>query len=270
MTHTVLSIAGSDPTGGAGIQADLKTMTVLGVYGAAAVTCVTVQNSKGVRRVSPLSPELVTEQIESVLADHHVQVVKIGMIGTGEVARAVSNSLRNFKGEVVCDPVFVASTGDKLTDNHAVAEIITHLIPRTTVLTPNVAELEQLSGRRIKTEEGLAGAAAGLMHPAGRLRGVAVTGGDGSGAILTDLLVHAGTTSLQVETVTHPRRETDNSHGTGCTFSSALATYLCLGHDLVTAFQKSIDFVDDLLRNSATAAIIKHGGGKGPLLHHRS
>ena len=149
MHATVLSIAGSDPSGGAGIQADLKTMTSIGVYGAAVVTCITVQNSHGVSRVEYVSPDLIFRQIKAVLDDQHVTHVKTGMFGSVSVAEAISEALADFRGEVICDPVMVSSTGQSLIDSGSVHELLENFVSRCTVLTPNLPELSRLTHTRI-------------------------------------------------------------------------------------------------------------------------
>ena len=148
MTRTVLTIGGSDPTGGAGIQADIKTLTMLGVYGAAAITCVTVQNSHGVTAIQPLDPELVAAQIRAVLDDHHVHHVKIGMVGSTPIARAIGESLAGFEGEVIYDPVLSATTGQPLMEESGLDSLRRELLRRTTILTPNLPELARFRGRR--------------------------------------------------------------------------------------------------------------------------
>ncbi len=265
MTATVLSVAGSDPTGGAGIQADIRTMAGIGVYGAAAVTCITVQNSRGVQQVAPLAPELVVRQVRAVLDDHWVSHIKIGMVGTREIAAALGRILVEFAGEVVLDPVLAATTGEPLADRSGLAMILGSLLPRTTILTPNLPELALLTGHRHASplpEEAMA-MARELLASSPRLRAVLVKGGHGDGDIITDYLVcRRGET----HTKRHPRIETVNSHGTGCILSTAFAAFLSQGHDDASAFAASVEYLQRLLAENANRRIVRTGGN-GPLFH---
>ncbi|HDO29512.1 MAG TPA: bifunctional hydroxymethylpyrimidine kinase/phosphomethylpyrimidine kinase, partial [Desulfobacteraceae bacterium] len=264
-----LIVAGSDPTGGAGMQADLKTLTAIGVYGAAAVTCITVQNSRGVTRVEPLSPALVREQIESVLADHQVTHIKIGMVGTGEIARAVARLLTDFPGQVIYDPVMVATTGQNLAAPSAL-DGIRSLLDITTVLTPNWPELAVLTASEINGVLEAQGAAKSLLQRFDRLRAVLVKGGHGGrGPEITDYLVLRTSEDIKIIPATHARLDSRNTHGTGCTLASAYAAFHCLTNDDESAFQDSVAFLQTVLVRSAAARTIKHAGGRGPLLHYR-
>ncbi len=267
MTATVLAVAGSDPTGGAGIQADIRTMTDIGVYGAAAVTCITVQNSRGVQQVVPLAPGLVAEQARAVLADHHVTHIKIGMIGTREIGAALGRVLAEFTGDVIFDPVLAATTGEQLTDRAGLAVIRGALLARTTILTPNLPELALLAGHE---QDGPAGdplaMARQLLARSPRLRAVLVKGGHGRDGILTDYLVRRQQTLAEQ----HPRIDTVNSHGTGCILSSAFAAYLCQGLDDAAAFAASVHYLQRLLAENAARRIVRSPGGRGPLFHAHS
>lgn len=269
MQATVLIIAGSDPTGGAGIQADLKTLTAIGVYGAAAVTCITVQNSRGVTRVESLSPALVREQIESVLEDHQVTHIKIGMVGTGEIAEAVARLLTDFPGQVIYDPVMVSTTGQNLAAPSALDGICS-LLGITTVLTPNLPELAMLTDSEINGDRETLRAAQSLLHRFDRLRAVLVKGGHGGrGPEITDYLVLRMPKDVKIIPATHARLESLNTHGTGCTLASAYAAFHCLTGDDESAFQDSVAFLQAILVRSAAVKTIKHAGGRGPLLHYR-
>jgi len=164
MIKTILTLAGSDPTGGAGIQADLKTMTAAGVYGAAVITCITVQNSRGVTRVEPLHPVLVGEQIEAVLADHQVTHIKIGMVGTGGIGRVIARKLRDFAGEMIFDPVLLSTTGQQLMAPQDLDSVRADLLPITTVLTPNLPELEKLTGMSANNQDAINAAVTSLFQ----------------------------------------------------------------------------------------------------------
>lgn len=265
MTPTVLTIGGSDPSGGAGIQADQKTLTMLGVYGAAAITCVTVQNSRGVSAIQPLEPDLVAAQIRAVLEDHHVRQVKIGMVGSAPIARAIGESLAGFEGEIIYDPVLRASTGQPLLEKTALETLIQDLIVRSTVLTPNLEELALLTGS--PTGADIRSAAEQLLERSGRLRAVVVKGGHGHASRLTDTMFLKNRQTIQSVTVTHPRIETRNTHGTGCTFASGLAVYLCQGCDLQEAFHKTVAWLQRLLELSRSRDIIINPAGHGPMFH---
>lgn len=268
MQATVLIIAGSDPTGGAGMQADLKTLTAIGVYGAAAVTCITVQNSRGVTRVEPLSPALVREQIESVLEDHQVTHIKIGMVGTREIAGAVARLLTDFPGPVIYDPVMVATTGQDLAAPSAL-DGIRFLLGITTVLTPNLSELAVLTDSEINGDREAQKAAKSLLHRFDRLRAVLVKGGHGGRSQeITDYLVLRTPKDIKVIPATHARLESLNTHGTGCTLASAYAAFHCLTGDDESAFQHSVDFLQTIMIRSTAVRTIKYAGGRGPLLHY--
>ena len=265
-----LAIAGSDPSGGAGIQADLKTMTMLGVYSGAVVACLTVQNTLGVREVVPLEAGLVKRQIEQVLVDLRVTHVKTGMVGSAAVAAAIAAALREFRGEVVCDPVLVASSGKALLAETDLASYDDTVIRLATVLTPNLEELERLAGSACRNGEEIEAAVAELFRRHARLRAVVVKGGHQpeEDSVITDRLFRrspAGGTALVSICQCHPRVRTANSHGTGCTFASAFTAYHMLTNDDVAAFEKSVELLDRLLRLSAPHLI---GHGRGPLLHH--
>lgn len=270
MHRTVLSIAGSDPTGGAGIQADLKTMTTVGVYGAAAITCITVQNSEGVSRVEPLHHVLVKEQVEAVLSDHHVSHIKIGMVGSAAIARAISDVLRHFSGEVIYDPVLVATTGHNLTDPLAIDEVRTCLFRHTTFLTPNLPEIEELTGIKIQNEQDIRTASENLFRDYNCLKCILVTGGHAAEkSTLKDYLLFRSGEEIDMVTASHPYIRSQNTHGTGCTISTAFTSYLSLGDDETTAFRNSVSFLQKLLKESSDVELIYNTKGKGSLLHHR-
>lgn len=267
--QAVLSIAGSDPSGGAGIQADLKTYTAIGVYGSAAITCLTAQNSMGVVQSLPLPPEFVRRQIELVLTDLPVSHVKTGMIGTGEIALAIVQALRDFSGEIICDPVLRASDGHQLFKADALEAGLAALLGRVTVLTPNLPELEELTaGSPLTTAAAALEAAAALFDRYRNLRAVVLTGGhlpEEEAGMLTDFLLLRKGQGREIFPARHPRVRTRNTHGTGCTFASAFAGYHLLDNDYRTAFAKAVAFMDTLLHQSAGLAL---GRGKGPLAHH--
>lgn len=238
----ILAIGGSDPSGGAGIQADIKTITMLGGYAMAAITAVTVQNTLGVRATNPLPAALVLEQINACLDDIGADAVKIGMLGSGETALAVAERLERFDGPVVFDPVMVATSGGVLADKQVVAAFEA-LIARATLTTPNLPELAALGGE------------AALLA---RARALLIKGGHGEGAKVVDRLL----TPTGERLFSAPRIETRHTHGTGCTLASAIATGLGAGLGLEQAVEQGIAYV-----RAALMAAPGFGGGHGPLGH---
>ena len=216
-----LSIAGSDPSGGAGIQADLKTFTALGVYGAAALAGLTVQNTQGVRAARPIDPAFVRDQILAVLDDLPVAATKLGMLANAEVATAVADVLeerRDDAGLIILDPVMIATSGDALLTDDAVEVVRRRLVPLADVVTPNVPEAAVLLGQPLVTDTN------GLIRQARQLvdagaRAVLAKGGHLTGTELTDVFAHGDELAL----LTGPRIATRHTHGTGCTLSSAIA-----------------------------------------------
>jgi len=266
----VLAIAGSDPSGGAGLQADLKTFAALGVYGGAAVTCLTVQNTRGVKSFEPLPADLVAAQITAVLEDMPVTHIKTGMMGNGAIAAAVGEILSSFRGEIVCDPVLVSSSGTPLLDPEDIASFTVRVAARATVLTPNLSELEVLADRRCVSEKDITAAAGRLFSSLPNLRALSVKGGhfrenDSSATDFFFLRPDRQEQPPAMERATHPRLVTANTHGTGCTFASAFAAFHLLGGDYGQAFRQASAFLHHLLAASSGAAL---GSGRGPLLHH--
>ncbi|MGB7219348.1 MAG: bifunctional hydroxymethylpyrimidine kinase/phosphomethylpyrimidine kinase [Vicinamibacterales bacterium] len=234
----VLTVAGSDPGGGAGIQADLKTFAAFGIFGASAITAVTAQNTTGVTAIAPLAADLVTAQIEAVARDFEMHATKIGMLATADIVNAVAAAIDTFElPMVVLDPVMAASGGERLLDAAGVQALCSELLPRTRVITPNIPEAEALSGCRIATPEDRRRAAQriGEMGAAA----VIITGGHEPGPHVTDLLYDGSAFfELRVRRVDGRR-----AHGTGCTFASALAAGLALGHALPEAAARAQQYV---------------------------
>jgi hydroxymethylpyrimidine/phosphomethylpyrimidine kinase len=265
----VLSIAGSDPCGGAGIQADIKTFTALGVYCGAAISCLTVQNTLGVFAVHPVAPELVKKQVEYVLEDLRVSHIKIGILGSAAVAESVCVALAQYSGEIIYDPVLVSSSGWKFMDQEGLTIIRQRLLPLCTVITPNLPEFSTLTGQECSTKDRLYKAAEKLLQHNEKLRAVIVTGGHidpGKDSISDFLLTLSATTSqVDCEETSHERIRSSNTHGTGCTFSAAFTAYHLLTGNDSEAFRKASTYMENLVRKSSSSRI---GHGTGPLLHH--
>ncbi|MDZ7641137.1 MAG: bifunctional hydroxymethylpyrimidine kinase/phosphomethylpyrimidine kinase [Desulfurivibrio sp.] len=275
----LLSIAGSDPAGGAGIQADLKTCTALGVYGAAAITCVTVQNSQGVRYFEPLEQQLVYDQIRAVLVDLPISHIKIGMLGSAGVADAVADALYDFTGVLVYDPVLNAGDGHTLFPAAALQRLADDLLSKITVITPNLPELATLD-RLPQPPKQLPPLPAGIpadspLTAAGRLllrfsqlQAVALTGGHAeppSDDLEDWLLTRGNGREFQLTRVEHPRLKSGNLHGTGCTFATALAACHLLTGDYQQAMRRAVDFTSAAIKAGAGLPM---GDGNGPLAHH--
>ena len=256
----VLSIAGSDSGGGAGIQADLKTMSALGCYGMTAITALTAQNTQGVRGIHGVPPQFLQDQLDAILQDIGADAVKIGMLHTPEVVQVVAAAIDRYQlANVVFDPVMVATSGDRLIAEATVGELVQALFPRTAVITPNLDEAGLLLGRTIGGADELEQAAIDLL--AMGARAVLVKGGHLPGDEVVDLLAMADGTRLRLAS---PRIHTHNGHGTGCTLSSAIASNLALGHSLPDAVQQARQYI---LGAIAAGADVHTGHGHGPLNH---
>jgi hydroxymethylpyrimidine/phosphomethylpyrimidine kinase len=254
-----LTIAGSDSGGGAGIQADLKTFTALGVFGMTALTAVTAQNTLGVRSVEVLSPAMVVAQIDAVAEDIGVDALKTGMLATADIVVAVAEAVRRHRlGPLVVDPVMVAKSGDPLLAPEAREAVRRWLLPLATVVTPNIPEAAALLGVDPQALQGAEARrdAARALHALGP-RWVVVKGGHLAGEA-TDLAFD-GTSFLELR---RPRLETRSTHGTGCTFSAAIAAYLARGMDVPAALEGAKEFI-----HWAIAHGLPLGGGHGPTNH---
>ena len=266
---TALTIAGSDPSGGAGIQADLKTFTVLGVYGGAVITCLTAQNTQAVFSVEPVKPSFVKEQIRYVLNDLNVSHIKIGMVGTVPIIESICEQLSSFSGEIIYDPILISSSGHALMDENGYDAVRQLLLSICTVITPNLPELPVLSEKKCSTQNEIFSATELLLNKYKKLRAVIIKGGHAKPdeRMVDDFLIKLNNedNTAQIIKESHPRLETRNTHGTGCTFSSAFTAYHLLNGDDTKAFRKTVSFMDELLTLSASGDI---GLGKGPLVHH--
>lgn len=259
----VLSIAGSDSGGGAGIQADLKTMAALGCYGMTAITALTAQNTLGVRAIQGVPAAFLKEQIAAVVEDIGVDAVKIGMLHAPDIVEAVAWAIDTYRlTNVVLDPVMVATSGDTLIEDDTIGRLVAELFPRATVVTPNLDEAALLLGRPLTLADELEAAAADLLQ-----RGAAAVllkGGHLQGAVVTDLLAIRGEPPAYWTRLTGERIASDNVHGTGCTLSSAIAAFLAIGQTLEEAVQSAHGWV----RGAIAAGVhVRTGHGSGPLNH---
>jgi hydroxymethylpyrimidine/phosphomethylpyrimidine kinase len=256
----VLSIAGSDSGGGAGIQADLKTFSALGCFGMTAITAVTAQNTCGVSAIHSLPVDLLAKQIEAVITDIGVDAVKIGMLHTPAVVRAVANELPTFADvPTILDPVMVATSGDKLIDDDTISVLVRELFPHCELITPNLDEASVLLGWPVREATDLERAILSLK--ALGCRSVLLKGGHLSGEQVVDMLL---TESGDLKRFQSPRIHTPNVHGTGCSLSSAIAAYRALGEDLVGAVEKARNFIAGAIQ---AGAHVTTGSGHGPLNH---
>ncbi len=257
----ILSIAGSDSSGGAGIQADIKTITMLGGYAMTAVTAITAQNSVGVQGIAPIAPEMVAQQIASCITDIEVDAVKIGMLHDAAVIAAVAEALEGVEAPIVLDPVMIATSGAALIAPDAVAAMRELLFPKAELITPNLPELVALIGRPLASTQDLIDAAGELSEATGAAvlaKGGHMVGEDSADHI-TDVLFVPG---QRAAAFGHARIDTLHTHGTGCTLSSAIATLLGHGQPLEHAVRLGRQFVYQAIK-----AAPGYGAGHGPLGH---
>ncbi|HJB86523.1 MAG TPA: bifunctional hydroxymethylpyrimidine kinase/phosphomethylpyrimidine kinase [Candidatus Dorea faecigallinarum] len=256
MRHTALTIAGSDSSGGAGIQADIKTMLANGVYAMSAVTALTAQNTRGVASILESTPEFLADQLDSVFTDIYPDAVKIGMVSSGALIRTIAEKLKEYEAKnIVVDPVMVATSGAKLINDEAIGTLKECLFPLAAVLTPNIPEAEVLSGRKITSKEGMEEAAemiGRIYHCAVLLKG----GHQLNDA--NDLLYCDGKSRWFYG----KRIDNPNTHGTGCTLSSAIAAGLAKGYGLEEAVEQAKQYI-----SGALEAMLDLGGGSGPMDH---
>jgi hydroxymethylpyrimidine/phosphomethylpyrimidine kinase len=254
----VLSIAGSDSGGGAGIQADIKTASAFGCYAMTAVTAITAQNTQGVQAIELLPASLVRSQIESCLSDIGADAIKIGMLGSAETVKVVAESLKRYAADipVVLDPVMVAKGGASLAASETIEALKSHLIPLATLVTPNLPEAEVLSGMPVSAGRAAAKAADAIR--ALGAKAVLMKGGHGEGENVIDILVDGA----EITVFASPRLETRHTHGTGCTLSTAIACGLAQGLSLSDAVAGAHDYVHEAIRTAPGL-----GAGHGPLNH---
>ena len=255
---TALSIAGSDSCGGAGIQADIKTMTMNGVYAMTAITALTAQNTTGVRAIQEATPAFLKEQLDAVFEDIFPDAVKIGMVSSSDLIRVIAERLRHYGAKnIVVDPVMVATSGSSLMKTDAVQTLIDELLPLSTVITPNIPEGEILSGEKIESKDDMERAAKRI----GDTYGCAVLLKGGHRVNDANDLLYAGG---EMQWFEGKRIDNPNTHGTGCTLSSAIAAYLAKGADLDTAAQLGKEYLAGAIAAGAQYAI---GHGHGPVHH---
>ena len=256
----VLSIAGSDSGGGAGIQADLKTFSALGCYGMTAITALTAQNTTGVQAIHGVPAVFLKAQLQSVLDDIGVDAVKIGMLHSPDVVEVVAWAIDHYGlKQVVLDPVMVATSGDRLIAQETVAVLVSELFPRVQLVTPNLDEASLLVQKNLSQIDELQ--PAGLELLAMGAKAVLLKGGHLQGDVLCDVLHQLGTDARVFQST---RIHSRNVHGTGCSLSSAIAAYLALGHDMHTAVEQARAFIRQAI---ASGAAVKTGEGHGPLNH---
>lgn len=254
--RTAMTIAGSDSGGGAGIQADLKTFAALGVYGTSAITAITAQNTLGVTGVVELPPDIIAKQIDAIVSDIGADAVKTGMLSSSEIIETVAAKIEEHGlRTLVVDPVMVAKSGDPLLQESAVKTLRERLVPLALVITPNIPEAEVLTGRKIASEHDMREAAKAI-HALGA-RNVVVKGGHAEGAA-TDYLYDG----REFHVFTAERVPTKNTHGTGCTFASAIAARLAKGDDVVTAVSHAKTYLTEAIRRAGAI-----GHGHGPVHH---
>ena len=253
---TALTIAGSDSSGGAGIQADIKAMTMNGVYAMSAITALTAQNTTGVRGILESTPEFLKQQIDAVFEDIYPDAVKIGMVASSELICVIADALNYHKAKnIVVDPVMVATSGSALMKTDAVQTLIEKLLPLATLVTPNIPEAQVLSGMEILTKEGMHTAAKKIGDSYGCA--VLLKGGHSINDANDLLYANGDFTWFEGKRINNP-----NTHGTGCTLSSAIASNLAKGYTLTESVQRSKDYI-----SGALAVMLDLGSGSGPMNH---
>lgn len=257
-----LSIAGSDSSGGAGIQADIKTFSALGVYGATAITAITAQNTLGVHSQLSLPPQIVHDQIIAVIDDLSPSVIKIGMLANAEIVITLAKALNKYSIPIILDPVIVSTSGHRLLSAEAERVLKQRLLSMATLITPNIPEMEALTDMPISTFEQKRRAAEHLF--AYGVKAILLKGGHEEGDTKSDILFTHTAEGIESTIFTSETIATRNTHGTGCTLSSAIAAYIALGYDTREAISHAKKFVTEAIRQGADIAI---GHGFGPVNH---
>ena len=259
---TVLSIAGSDSGGGAGIQADLKTFSSLGVYGATAITAITAQNTQGVHSQFALPPQMVYDQIIAVMEDIHPSVIKIGMLSNLQVATVVADALERYSIPIILDPVMVSSSGHRLLSVEAQEVLKERLLPMAQLVTPNIPEMEALSDMPLLTISDKYNAAKHLLSLG--VQSVLLKGGHEEGDTKVDILYQKSPQGIVTCSFSSDTLNTRNIHGTGCTLSSAIAAYMARGLDLKEAVSSAKIYITEAIKAGADISV---GKGYGPVNH---
>lgn len=258
----VLSIAGSDSSGGAGVQADLKTFSALGVYGATAITAITAQNTIGVHAQFAIDPQMVYEQIIAVVEDLHPEYVKIGMLANVGIVDAVAEALNRYDLKVVLDPVMVSSSGHRLLSIEAQEIIKQRLLPLATLVTPNIPEAEALTGMSLSSFEDKEMAARHLIDLGARA--ILIKGGHEEGDVKSDILFSTSDNNIEYSIFSSKTIPTKNIHGTGCTLSSAITAFMARGLSMTEAITEAKSYISEAIRAGADITI---GSGFGPVNH---
>lgn len=258
----VLTIAGSDSGGGAGIQADLKTISALGCYGTSVITAITAQNTLGVTAIHPVPPEIVEKQLHAVLSDIGADAVKIGMLHSEEIIKTVAGALKAFGlKKIVLDPVMVATSGDKLIEDNTVDALAGNLFPLAEIITPNIPEAEILTGMKITTMNDMTESALKLLNYGSN--SVLLKGGHLKGDVLYDIYIHKDRKDNPGIFKNNYIR-TNNVHGTGCTLSSAIASFMAQGDETEIAVEKAIIYLQGAIKHGMNYCT---GHGNGPVNH---
>ena len=253
----ILIIAGSDSSGGAGIQADIKTVTALGSYAMTAITAVTIQNTTGVKSIVSVDPKEISNQIEFTSKDIRPDAIKIGMLHSTEVIKYVIRSLDLIKiKKIILDPVMIAKGGEKLIDDKAVKLLKDKLIKKVSLITPNIPEAEMLTNTKIKTKEDMIFAASILINLGAK--NVFIKGGHLDSKIVYDIFVN----KKEINIIKNRRIATSNTHGTGCTLSSAISTFFSCGKTLKKSCELATKYVNHSIRSN-----LNYGKGHGPINH---
>jgi hydroxymethylpyrimidine/phosphomethylpyrimidine kinase len=253
----ILIIAGSDSSGGAGIQADIKTVTALGAYAMTAITALTIQNTTGVKSIVPIEPKKISEQIEFTSKDIKPDAIKIGMLHSVKVIKSVLHSLNLIKvKKIILDPVMIAKGGAKLIDEKAVELLKNELIKKVSLITPNIPEAEVLTNTKIKNKEDMIFAASILIELGAK--NVFIKGGHLDSKVIHDIFVN----KKEIMLIKNRRISTSNTHGTGCTLSSAISTFFACGKTLKKSCELATKYVNNSIRFN-----LNYGKGHGPINH---
>ena len=258
----VMTIAGSDSGGGAGIQADLKTISSLGCYGTSVITAITAQNTMGVTAIHPVPPEIVKKQMDAVLSDIGTDAIKIGMLHSADIIKTVAGVLQKFRMQkIVLDPVMVATSGDKLIEDNTVDALIEFLFPLAAIITPNIPEAEILTGIKISGRDEMITSAMKLLNYGSQ--SILLKGGHLTGDVLCDVFIQKEKKD-DIRIFENQKIHTNNVHGTGCTLSSAIASFMAHGEGTEMAVEKSIAYLQGAIMHGKD---YKTGQGNGPVNH---